>query len=183
MASALRLPPFAPQRFHRQLAIKRFVGAPPPTMGPGGFLREEQWRQDPADTTPIESRDQLAAYLESSCEPREKWRIGTEHEKFSFLKDGHGPVSRRGRKAIRALLEGMQALLGWEPINDGEDISIGLVDPIGGAAISLEPGGQLELLHQHRSKSIHDTYHEVRSHLAQVRQIANHSASASSGSA
>jgi len=94
--------------------------------------------RDTADLTPIESRDQLAAHLASGCKPREKWRIGTEHEKFGFYKDGHTPVPYQGRRGIRALLEGMQALLGWEPIFDGENI-IGLADPVGGGAISLEP--------------------------------------------
>ena len=47
--------------------------------------------RDTADETPIESRDQLAAHLESGCKPREDWRIGTEHEKFGFYKDGHTP--------------------------------------------------------------------------------------------
>ena len=32
----------------------------------------------------IESRDELAAYLESGCKPRQDWRIGTEHEKFGY---------------------------------------------------------------------------------------------------
>ena len=32
-----------------------------------------------------------------------------------------------GQRGIRALLEGMQALLGWEPIMEGENI-IGLSD-------------------------------------------------------
>jgi glutamate--cysteine ligase len=34
--------------------------------------------------------------------------------------------------------------LGWEPIFDGENI-IGLADPVGGGAISLDPCGQFEL--------------------------------------
>ena len=127
--------------------------------------------RDTADTTPIESRDQLAAHLESGCKPRETWRIGTEHEKFGFYKDGHAPVPYEGRRGIRALLEGMQALLGWEPIHDGENI-IGLADPIGGGAISLEPGGQFELSGA-PLKSLHQTCREVHAHLAQVRQIAD----------
>ena len=49
-----------------------------------------------------------------------------------------------GPRGIRALLEGMQALLGWEPIMEGGNI-IGLSDVTGGGAISLEPGGQFEL--------------------------------------
>ena len=35
---------------------------------------------------PIESRDQLAEYLSSGCKPKDDWRIGTEHEKFGWVK-------------------------------------------------------------------------------------------------
>jgi glutamate--cysteine ligase len=127
--------------------------------------------RDTADETPIESRDQLVRHLESGCKPRDKWRIGTEHEKLPFYKDGHTPVPYHGRKGIRALLEGMQGLLGWEPIRDGDNI-IGLGDPAGGGAISLEPGGQFELSGA-PLKSIHQTCREVHAHLAQVRQVAD----------
>ncbi len=127
--------------------------------------------RDTADLTPIESRDQLAAHLESGSKPRSQWRIGTEHEKFGFYKDGHAPVPYEGRRGIKALLEGMQGLLGWEPIRDGENI-IGLADPVGGGAISLEPGGQFELSGA-PLKSLHRTCREVHSHLAQVREIAD----------
>ncbi|MGQ7793833.1 glutamate--cysteine ligase [Faunimonas sp. B44] len=127
--------------------------------------------RDTADSTEIESRDQLVAHLESGCKPREAWRIGTEHEKFGFYHDGHRPVPYAGPKGVRALLEGMQGLLGWEPIMDGENI-IGLVDPVGGAAISLEPGGQFELSGA-PLRSIHQTCREVHAHLAQVREIAD----------
>ena len=137
--------------------------------------------RDTADNTPIESRDQLAGWLESGCKPREKWRIGTEHEKFGFYKDGHAPVPYEGGRGIRALLEGMQSLLGWEPIYDGENI-IGLADPVGGGAISLEPGGQFELSGA-PLKTIHQTCREVNAHLAQVRRSPIRSASASSASA
>ncbi len=127
--------------------------------------------RDTADSTPIEHPRELAAYLESGCKPREDWRIGTEHEKIGFYKDGHSPVPYDGPRGIRALLEGMQGLLGWEPIMDGENI-IGLSDPIGGAAISLEPGGQFELSGA-PLKSIHQTCREVNAHLAQVREVAD----------
>ena len=127
--------------------------------------------RDTADLTPIERRDQLAAHLESGAKPRAEWRIGTEHEKFGFYKDGHAPVPYEGRRGIRALLQGMQALLGWEPIYDGENI-IGLADPVGGGAISLEPGGQFELSGA-PLRSLHQTCREVHAHLAQVRQVAD----------
>ncbi len=127
--------------------------------------------RDTADDRPIESRDQLAAHLESGSKPRAAWRIGTEHEKFGFYKDGHAPVPYEGPRGIKAVLEGMQSLLGWEPINDGDNI-IGLADPIGGGAISLEPGGQFELSGA-PLRSLHQTCREVHAHLAQVRQVAD----------
>ena len=127
--------------------------------------------RDTADLTPIENPGQLAAFLESGSKPREAWRIGTEHEKIGFYRDGHSPVPYHGPKGIRALLEGMQGLLGWEPILDGESI-IGLADPVGEGAISLEPGGQFELSGA-PLKSIHQTCREVNAHLAQVRQVAD----------
>jgi hypothetical protein len=34
-------------------------------------------------TAPV-SRDDLVAYLASGCKPRDRWRIGTEHEKLGF---------------------------------------------------------------------------------------------------
>jgi glutamate--cysteine ligase len=127
--------------------------------------------RDTADLTPIEDRGELIAYLESGCKPPEKWRIGTEHEKLGFYKDGNSPVPYAGPRGIRALLEGMQGLLGWEPIRDGENV-IGLVDPVRGAAISLEPGGQFELSGA-PLRSLHHTCREVHAHLAQVREIAD----------
>ena len=49
-----------------------------------------------------------------------------------------------GPRGIKALLDGMKDKLGWEPIIDAGHI-IGLVEPTGQGAISLEPGGQFEL--------------------------------------
>ena len=127
--------------------------------------------RDTADLTPIEHPRELTEHLQAGCKPREDWRIGTEHEKIGFYKDGNSPVPYEGPHGIRALLEGMQALLGWEPIGDGDNI-IGLSDPIGGAAISLEPGGQFELSGAPLS-NIHQTCREVHAHLAQVREVAD----------
>ena len=64
----------------------------------------------------------------------------------------------------------MQAKLGWEPIIDEGNI-IGLVEPTGQGAISLEPGGQFELSGAPLS-TIHQTCREMNAHLSQVREIA-----------
>ena len=47
-----------------------------------------------------------------------------------------------------------------------------MVDPIGGGAISLEPGGQFELSGA-ALETLHQTCREANTHLAQVRQIAD----------
>ncbi len=126
--------------------------------------------RDTTDFSPIEGIDELVGYLAAGCKPREKWRIGTEHEKFPFYIDGNSPVPYGGERGIRAILEGMQEKLGWDPIIDAGRI-IGLVEPTGQGAISLEPGGQFELSGA-PLETIHQTCREGNAHLAQVREIA-----------
>ncbi|QJP14307.1 glutamate--cysteine ligase [Starkeya sp. ORNL1] len=126
--------------------------------------------RDQIDTQPIESRDELVGWLEAGNKAADRFRIGTEHEKFPFTLLGHDPVPYEGDCGIRALLEGMQALNDWEPIMEGSTI-IGLADTIGGGAISLEPGGQFELSGA-PLLTIHETCAEVNGHLDQVRDVA-----------
>jgi len=120
--------------------------------------------------TPIETRDALVAWFAEGCKPKSQYRIGTEHEKFAFTVEGHRPVPYEGHRSIRALLEGMQHLLGWEPIMENGNI-IGLFDVPGGGAISLEPGGQFELSGA-PVETVHQTCTELMAHLAQLREVA-----------
>jgi glutamate--cysteine ligase len=126
--------------------------------------------RDQVDMTPIETRDALVAWFAEGCKPKADYRIGTEHEKFAFTVEGHRPVPYEGRRSIRALLQGMQLLLGWEPIMENGNI-IGLFDVTGGGAISLEPGGQFELSGA-PVETVHQTCTELMAHLAQLREIA-----------
>jgi glutamate--cysteine ligase len=126
--------------------------------------------RDQIDMTPIETRDELVAWIAAGEKPKSQFRVGTEHEKIPFRVADHSPVPYEGRRGIRALLEGMQLLLGWEPILEGKTI-IGLADVTGGGAISLEPGGQFELSGA-PLETIHRTCAELNAHLAQLRQVA-----------
>ncbi|MBV9262380.1 MAG: glutamate--cysteine ligase [Pseudolabrys sp.] len=126
--------------------------------------------RDQIDMTPIETRDELVAWFEAGNKPKSQFRAGTEHEKFAFTLDGHRPVPYAGPRGIRALLEGMQHLLGWEPIMEGDNI-IGMFDVTGGGAISLEPGGQFELSGAPYD-NVHQTNAELTAHLAQIREVA-----------
>jgi len=126
--------------------------------------------RDTMNETRICGKETLIDYLAQGCKPASQWRIGTEHEKFPFYVNGNRPVPYGGSKGIRALLEGMQKMLGWEAIIDEGNI-IGLVEPTGRSAISLEPGGQFELSGAPLA-SVHQTCREVNAHLAQVHEIA-----------
>ncbi len=126
--------------------------------------------RDTMDTRPVESPDQLIEYIAQGEKPERDWRIGTEHEKFPFYVDGNRPVPYGGDNGIRVILERMQQQLGWDPIMDAGHI-IGLVEPTGQGAISLEPGGQFELSGA-PLETIHQTCREGNAHLAQLREIA-----------
>src|SRR5271169_2165097 len=126
--------------------------------------------RDQIDMTPLQSRDELVAWLEAGVKPPSEFRIGTEHEKTPFTLHGHHPVPYQGARGIGALLEGMQLLLGWEPIIEKGNI-IGLFDVTGGGAISLEPGGQFELSGA-PLETVHQTCSELMAHLAQVKEVA-----------
>ena len=126
--------------------------------------------RDTIDSTPVENTDDLSAVLASGCKPKEGFRIGTEHEKFGFNRSDLSPIPYEGPRGIRAVLEGMETLLGWERISDNGHI-IGLADPAGGGAISIEPGGQFELSGA-PLETLHQTCREANGHLSQVRKVA-----------
>src|SRR5262249_54234219 len=97
-----------------------------------------------------------------------RWRIGTEHEKFLFHTDTLRPVAYEDPRGVRALMEGLIARFGWQPITEGGNIIAlkrGEGEP--GGTISLEPGGQFELSGAPLA-SVHEIGAETREHLDQV---------------
>jgi glutamate--cysteine ligase len=115
---------------------------------------------------PITERRQLVEWFEQGCKPRNRWRIGTEHEKHSYRLSDLKPLPYEGADGIRALLEGMTRF-GWAPVLEGGN-PIALTR--GTCAITLEPGGQLELSGA-PLESLHETCQEVGQHLKEVREI------------
>ncbi len=116
---------------------------------------------------PIERYEDLAGLLEAGCKPAGDWRIGTEHEKFGYCLDTHAPLPYAGDRSIHHMLSGLRDRFGWQPVEEAGKL-IGLVK--GGANISLEPGGQLELSGA-PLETIHETCDEVNSHLAEVKAV------------
>jgi glutamate--cysteine ligase len=67
--------------------------------------RQASDRDDPI----IESREQLAAPMAAGEKPRERWRIGTEHEKLVYRVADHRAPSYDEPDGIRDLLVSLQA--------------------------------------------------------------------------
>jgi len=114
----------------------------------------------------VSDRRQLVEYIEAGSKPPERWRIGTEHEKFVFRLSDLRRVPYEGPDGIRALLEGLRRF-GWEPVlENGNPIALSN----GSYSISLEPGGQFELSGA-PLETLHQTCAEVHEHLDQVRAV------------
>ncbi|WP_085810525.1 glutamate--cysteine ligase [Sphingomonas sp. TZW2008] len=112
----------------------------------------------------IESRDQLIASFARGEKPKERWRIGTEHEKFVYARDDHRAPSWDEPSGIRALLTELQQY-GWKPVEEG-----GKLIALSGAdgSVSLEPAGQFELSGA-PLENLHETCAETGRHLDQVK--------------
>ncbi len=117
---------------------------------------------------PVESKSELVAWIEKGNKPKEQWRIGTEHEKFCFLKKDLSPLPYGGDHGIEALLYEMGQCMAWDPIMEGNNI-IGLLKNGGkDGSVTLEPGGQLELSGA-PLENLHQTCSEVNEHLKHAK--------------
>ncbi|MEX6725782.1 glutamate--cysteine ligase [Parapedomonas caeni] len=115
---------------------------------------------DQQDEPTIESRDDLVAYLASGSKPADRWRLGTEHEKFVYRRADLAPPTYAEPGGIRDVLDGL-GRFGWQPILEGDNV---IALKKGGASVSLEPGGQLELSGA-PLETVHQTCAEITSHL------------------
>ena len=124
-------------------------------------------RTDSGDNDPIiESRDQLIAAFARGAKPKDRWRIGTEHEKFVYSRKDHHAPSYEEMGGIHTLLIGLTRY-GWNPVFEGENI-IALSGADG--TVSLEPAGQLELSGAPLD-NLHQTCAETARHLEQVKYV------------
>ena len=124
-------------------------------------------RTDSAGHDPVsESREQLIAAFAKGEKPKDRWRIGTEHEKFVYDRGDHHAPSYEEKGGIHALLIGLTRY-GWTPVYEGGNI-IALSGSDG--TISLEPAGQLELSGA-PLENLHQTCAETVRHLEQVKHV------------
>ena len=114
----------------------------------------------------IEDRQQLIDFFAGGEKPAERWRIGTEHEKFVYRTDDHRAPSWDEPGGIRDLLNGLTEF-GWRPVEENGKI-IALTGADG--SVSLEPAGQFELSGA-PLENLHETCAETGRHLQQVKTI------------
>jgi glutamate--cysteine ligase len=128
--------------------------------------REMSDQDDPV----IESVAQLAEPMAAGEKPRDKWRIGTEHEKLVYAIADHHAPSYDEPGGIHDLLMALGEF-GWEPIVEG-----GKVIAMRGSdgTVSLEPAGQLELSGA-PLETLHQTCAETGRHLEQVKAVGDRS--------
>src|SRR3954463_13250359 len=114
----------------------------------------------------IESRVDLLSVFSGGEKPAERWRIGTEHEKFVYRTADHRAPSWDEPGGIRDLLNGLTEF-GWRPVEENGKI-IALTGADG--SVSLEPAGQFELSGA-PLENLHETCAETGRHLQQVKTI------------
>ena len=107
--------------------------------------------------------------MEKGVRQPSQFKMGAEHEKFPFYTKGLKPVPY-APDGIRALLEGLAGLTGWQVILEGGN-PIGLFDPNGSGAVSLEPAGQFELSGAPQPDA-HGIAAETLTHLRLLKQVA-----------
>ncbi len=125
-----------------------------------------------ADTAPsspvIESRDQLIQSFARGEKPVDRWRIGTEHEKFVYRTADHRAPSYGEPGGIRDLLGDLERY-GWRPIEETGPDGTNVIALSGAdGSVSLEPAGQFELSGA-PLETLHQTCQETGRHLEQVK--------------
>jgi len=123
-------------------------------------------RTDDSASPLIDSHDDLLSVFSGGEKPPERWRIGTEHEKFVYRVADHRAPSWEEPGGIRDLLMGLTEF-GWEPVLEhGKVIALTGKD----GTISLEPAGQLELSGA-ALENLHQTCSEAARHLDQCKAV------------
>ncbi len=115
-------------------------------------------------------KDDLTEYFFRGIKSKTNLKIGVEHEKFILNKNTLKPLSYDEHKGIKEILEKLTTI-GWIPLYDDNKQTI-IALKRGKEAITLEPGGQIELSGAPLD-TIHETCEETTNHLKELTKIGN----------
>ncbi len=115
----------------------------------------------------LEKKDDLIRYFEEGGKPRAQWRVGTEYEKVVVRNSDASAIPYSGAGGVEDLLRRMVSDYGFEPEDEHGHI---LALKGARAAITLEPGGQIELSGE-QCESIHCAYDEFATHVQQLIEV------------
>jgi glutamate--cysteine ligase len=115
----------------------------------------------------LEKKDDLIRYFEEGGKPRARWRVGSEYEKVVVRNSDATAIPYSGAGGVEDLLRRMAADYGFEPEDEHGHILALKGDR---AAITLEPGGQIELSGE-QCESIHCAYDEFATHVQQLIEV------------
>jgi glutamate--cysteine ligase len=119
-----------------------------------------------SDLEPIRQREDLLRPFVDACKPREAWRIGPEVEKAGVFEKTRLPIPYEGPCSVLRILQELADKQGWKPEREHAGAPV-IALLRGGASVTLEPGGQLEL-----SGAMATNAHEVHAELAEhMREI------------
>ena len=112
-------------------------------------------------------KNDLTEYFFQGIKSKNNMKIGVEHEKFVLNKNSFKPITMMRKNGIKDILEKFVSL-GWNPLyDDNEETIIALKK--GKEAITLEPGGQMELSGAPLD-NIHETCEETTNHLSGIKK-------------
>ena len=114
-------------------------------------------RQVAEDATPIESVEQLCRYILEGAKPPERHGHGLEYERLGVFLESGETVPFAGNPSVQSVLRALAEEHGWAPLlQEGQLVEL----QRGSAAVSLEPGAQLEF-----AGSVHRDLESLRDEL------------------
>ncbi len=112
----------------------------------------------------IINKDLLVQTFSKGCKEKDKWKIGTEHEKFGFKKKSLEPIYFEN---IEEIFLKLSDKYNWEKIFEGSNLIALKKD---NASITLEPGGQIELSGAPMN-NLFQTCKEVNQHQSELDDV------------
>ena len=120
------------------------------------------------DPRPLRSFDDLLELFQRAEKPRERFRVGTEAEKFAVDSQTGAPLAYEGSRGVTRIFAEL-VKHGWQEERETPEGPV-IALHRESASITLEPGSQLELSGAALS-NIHETRRELDAHLAELAHI------------